>query len=80
MLIHESKLLEHLKAVKDYFFLSKGEFYRHFVECSAQLLEKVPTQRSEADINQGPFQQAAHAFGLEDDEYFKRFSLQVMMI
>ena len=54
LVVYKASLLEHLKAAKDYFMLSKGEFYHLFLEEARPLLNLPPQSTSESDLNLGP--------------------------
>ncbi|KAJ7518689.1 hypothetical protein O6H91_20G003500 [Diphasiastrum complanatum] len=79
MVVH-SDLLGHLKALKDYFLLAKGDFFQCFLEESRSLMRLPPRpSTAEADLKI-PFQQAAIKTIGDDDKYFSRVSLRMPTI
>ncbi|CAH9112581.1 unnamed protein product [Cuscuta europaea] len=67
----------HLKALKDYFLLAKGDFFQSFLEESRQLMHLPPRQSTaEADL-MVPFQLAALKTIGDEDKHFCRVSLRV---
>ncbi|KAF3784069.1 Gamma-tubulin complex component 4 [Nymphaea thermarum] len=67
----------HLKALKDYFLLAKGDFFQCFLEESRQLMRLPPRySTAEADL-MVPFQLAASKTIGDDDKYFSRVSLRL---
>jgi gamma-tubulin complex component 4 len=38
----KASLIEHMKAIKDFFLLSKGEFYQTFLEEARQIMSLPP--------------------------------------
>lgn len=77
LVVVKASLLDHLKAIKDYFLLSKGEFYQTFLDEARHLMMLPPQASSEQDLNIGPLQQAIMKLGLEDDRYLQRFKLKL---
>ncbi|KAK1412515.1 hypothetical protein QVD17_33830 [Tagetes erecta] len=66
----------HLKAVKDYFLLAKGDFFQSFLEGSRGLMRLPPRQSTaEADL-MVPFRMATTKT-ITDDKYFSKVSLRV---
>lgn len=56
LVVVKASLLDHLKAIKDYFLLSKGEFYQTFLEEARHIMTLPPQSSSEFDLNVGPLQ------------------------
>ena len=54
LVVVKANLLDHLKAIKDYFLLAKGEFYQTFLEEARQIMLLPPSSSSEYDLNVGP--------------------------
>jgi gamma-tubulin complex component 4 len=42
LVVVKANLMEHLKAIKDYFLLSKGEFYQTFLEEARSIMSLPP--------------------------------------
>ncbi|KAF5203428.1 Gamma-tubulin complex component [Thalictrum thalictroides] len=77
LVVVRADLIGHLKALKDYFLLAKGDFFQCFLEESRQLMRLPPHQSSaEADL-MVPFQLAAIKTISEEDKYFSRVSLRM---
>ncbi|KAL6607815.1 hypothetical protein ACP70R_040878 [Stipagrostis hirtigluma subsp. patula] len=76
LVVVRADLNGHLKALKDYFLLAKGDFFQCFLEESRQLMRLPPRQSTaEADL-MIPFQLAALKTIGEEDKYFTRVSLR----
>jgi gamma-tubulin complex component 4 len=54
LVVIKANLLEHLRAIKNYFLLSKGEFYQTFLEEARHIMNLPPQSSSEYDLNIGP--------------------------
>ncbi|BBN17581.1 gamma-tubulin complex component 4 [Marchantia polymorpha subsp. ruderalis] len=77
LVVVHADLLGHLRALKDYFLLAKGDFFQCFLEESRGLMRLPPRSSSaEADLKV-PFQQAAIKTIGDDDKYFSRVSLRM---
>ncbi|ERN00256.1 gamma-tubulin complex component 4 isoform X2 [Amborella trichopoda] len=77
LVVVRADLNGHLKALKDYFLLAKGDFFQCFLEESRQLMTLPPRHSTaEADLKI-PFQQAAIKTIGDDDRYFSRVSLRM---
>ncbi|KAJ0980646.1 hypothetical protein J5N97_008901 [Dioscorea zingiberensis] len=77
LVVIRADLNGHLKALKDYFLLAKGDFFQCFLEESRQLMRLPPRQSSaEADL-MVPFQLAALKTIGDEDKYFPRVSLRM---
>lgn len=77
LVVVRADLNGHLKALKDYFLLEKGDFFQSFLEESRQLMRLPPRQSTaEADL-MVPFQLAALKTIGEEDRYFSRVSLRM---
>ncbi|XVF80959.1 hypothetical protein PTKIN_Ptkin15bG0117400 [Pterospermum kingtungense] len=77
LVVVRADLNGHLKALKDYFLLAKGDFFQCFLEESRQLMRLPPRQSTaEADL-MVPFQLAAIKIISEEDKYFSRVSLRM---
>lgn len=72
LVVVKSDLLSHIKALKNYYLLSRGEFILTFLEESRDMMRLPPKlDLAENDINQGPFANAQNV--LEEDPYLARF-------
>ncbi|TKY52512.1 Gamma-tubulin complex component 4-like [Spatholobus suberectus] len=77
LVVVRADLNGHLKALKDYFLLAKGDFFQCFLEESRQLMRLPPRQSTaEADL-MIPFQLAALKTIGEEDKYFSKVSLRM---
>lgn len=77
LVIVRADLNGHLKALKDYFLLAKGDFFQSFMEESRHLMRLPPRQSTaEADL-MVPFKLAAMKTIGDDDKYFSRVSLRI---
>ncbi|KAJ3669511.1 hypothetical protein LUZ60_011461 [Juncus effusus] len=77
LVVIRADLNGHLKALKDYFLLAKGDFFQCFLEEARQLMRLPPRQSTaEADL-MVPFQLAALKTMGEEDKYFSRVSLRI---
>jgi len=77
LVVVHADLIGHLKALKDYFLLAKGDFFQCFLEESRGLMRFPPRlSTAEADLKV-PFQQAAVKTIGDDDKYFNRVSLRM---
>ncbi|KAM7276087.1 hypothetical protein ACFE04_017953 [Oxalis oulophora] len=77
LVVVQADLNGHLKALKDYFLLAKGDFFQCFLEESRQLMRLPPRQSTaEADL-MVPFQLAALKTISEGEKYFSRVSLRM---
>uniref|UniRef100_A0A0A0LXP4 Gamma-tubulin complex component n=1 Tax=Cucumis sativus TaxID=3659 RepID=A0A0A0LXP4_CUCSA len=77
LVVVRADLNGHLKALKDYFLLAKGDFFQCFLEESRHLMRLPPRQSTaEADL-MIPFQLAATKTTSEEDRYFCRVSLRM---
>ncbi|KAL8530985.1 hypothetical protein ACS0TY_007843 [Phlomoides rotata] len=80
LIVVRADLNGHLKALKDYFLLAKGDFFQSFLEESRQLMRLPPRQSTaEADL-MVPFQLAAIKTIGEEDKYYARVSLRLPRI
>ncbi|XP_065836885.1 gamma-tubulin complex component 4-like [Oscarella lobularis] len=74
--VKESHLLLHLKLMKDFFLLGRGELFQTFIEMGNDLMKIPPSKTTENDINL-LFKQAAHKVFSDDDEGFRNYSLVI---
>ncbi|XP_076942672.1 gamma-tubulin complex component 4 homolog [Bidens hawaiensis] len=77
LVVVRADLNGHLKAIKDYFLLAKGDFFQTFLEESRQLMRLPPRQSTaEADL-MVPFRLAVTKTISNDDKYFSRVTLRM---
>ncbi|KAL6500310.1 Gamma-tubulin complex component 4 [Orobanche hederae] len=77
LVVVRADLNGHLKALKDYFLLAKGDFFQSFLE-ESRLLMRLPPRQSTAEADlMVPFQLAAIKTIGEEDKYFSRVSLRM---
>ncbi|CAK7348319.1 unnamed protein product [Dovyalis caffra] len=77
LVVVRADLNGHLKALKDYFLLAKGDFFQCFLEESRQMMRLPPRQSTaEADLMVS-FQLAAIKTIGEEEKYFSRVSLRM---
>jgi Gamma tubulin complex component N-terminal len=75
LVVVKAQLVSYLRACKDLFLVSNGQFWQAFIEelMSRNILfergDKKTRTNFEKDINSGPFHKAAVACGLEDDPH-----------
>ncbi|KAK9055835.1 hypothetical protein SSX86_026920 [Deinandra increscens subsp. villosa] len=80
LVVVRADLNGHLKAIKDYFLLAKGDFFQTFLEESRQLMRLPPRQSTaEADL-MVPFRLAVTKTISDDDKYFSRVTLRMPAI
>ncbi|KAK5811366.1 hypothetical protein PVK06_026695 [Gossypium arboreum] len=77
LVVVRADLNGHLKALKDYFLLAKGDFFQCFLEESQQLM-RLPPHQSTAEIDiMVPLQMAAIKTISQEDKYFSGVSLRM---
>ena len=72
LVVVKADLISHLKSIKDYFLLAKGEFYQTFLEDARQIMTLPPTTSAHDDLSLGPLQTTISKLRLEDDAIFTR--------
>ncbi|KAL7172120.1 hypothetical protein ACSBR2_031755 [Camellia fascicularis] len=77
LVVVRADLNGHLKALKDYFLLAKGDFFQSFLEESRQLMRLPPRQSTAESDLMVPFQLAAIKTISDEDKYFPRVSLRM---
>ncbi|XP_066274429.1 gamma-tubulin complex component 4-like [Branchiostoma lanceolatum] len=76
LVVEEADLFGHLKLMKDFYLLGRGELYLAFIDCAQSILRGPPTSVTEHDVN-AAFLQAARDVLLDDDEVTQfRLSVQ----
>ncbi|KAK6135065.1 hypothetical protein DH2020_031186 [Rehmannia glutinosa] len=77
LVVVRADLNGHLKALKDYFLLAKGDFFQSFLE-ESRLLTRLPPRQSTAEADlMVPFQLASIKTIGEEDKYFSRVTLRM---
>ena len=77
LVVVKAELPVHLKQIKDYFLLSKGEFYTTFL-CEAKHIMGLPPRTSaQDDLNMGPLQSTISKLGLEEDTFMDKFKMKL---
>ncbi|KAF9609511.1 hypothetical protein IFM89_016872 [Coptis chinensis] len=77
LVVVRTDLNGHLKALKDYFLLAKGDFFQCFLEESRHLMRLPPCQSTAESDLMVPFQLAAIKTISDEDKYFSRVSLRL---
>lgn len=54
LVVVKSDLPSHLKSIKDYFLLAKGEFYTTFLIDARHIMNLPPRTSAQDDLNMGP--------------------------
>mmetsp|Transcript_7200 Transcript_7200/g.12860 ORF Transcript_7200/g.12860 Transcript_7200/m.12860 type:complete len:840 (+) Transcript_7200:124-2643(+) len=73
LVVRQSKLMERLDFVRDFFLLGRGEFYTSFLDIGQDLLGSSPRTsmaQAEAAVNNGPWREAAIQSGFDTREDF----------
>ncbi|GAQ91736.1 Gamma-tubulin ring complex protein [Klebsormidium nitens] len=77
LLVVHADVRGHLRALKDYFLLAKGDFLQCFLEESRALMRLPPRPTTAEEDLRVPWQQAASKTINEDDVYFQRVSVRL---
>eukprot|EP01114_Cavostelium_apophysatum_P018494 TRINITY_DN5729_c0_g1_i1.p1 TRINITY_DN5729_c0_g1~~TRINITY_DN5729_c0_g1_i1.p1 ORF type:complete len:646 (+),score=176.79 TRINITY_DN5729_c0_g1_i1:125-2062(+) len=72
LVVVDAKLIAHLKMMKDYFLVSKGDFYQAFIEDTRAVMSLPPKAFAEHDINL-MFHQTATK-GSKDEEFLNQIN------
>jgi gamma-tubulin complex component 4 len=54
LVVVKASLVDHLKSMKDYYLLARGEFYQTLLDEARPLMLLPPNSTSELDLNCGP--------------------------
>jgi gamma-tubulin complex component 4 len=76
LVVMRARLPQHLRAVKDYFLLSRGDLYQAFIDNTRGIMSLHASDTAEHDINE-PFRRAALLSYADDDEMFARTRLVI---
>ena len=77
LVVVKADLQIHLRAIKDFFLLGRGEFYQTFLQEAREQLMLPPTNTAEYDLNVGPLQQTKIKLGLEEDQDLQKFKFRL---
>lgn len=77
LVVVKADLLEHLASIKNFFLISRGEFFQTFLQEARQMLALPPTSSAEYDLNKGPLLQTIVKLGYEDDPALKKFQIRL---
>lgn len=73
----KAEFVRHLKTMKEFFLLARGELFQAFIERSYAMMTTKPTHKSEDDLNHGDWQQSLRDFHPDDESWGQQFSMQV---
>ncbi|KAL5004702.1 hypothetical protein ScPMuIL_018158 [Solemya velum] len=76
LVVDDAALIAHLKIIKDFYLLGRGELYLAFIDQAQNLLRSPPTGTTEHDINMA-YQQAARNVLFNDETLLQRFKLTI---
>lgn len=76
LVVEESDLVGHLRIIKDFYLLGRGELFLAFIDQVQTLLSTPPTATTQHDVNTA-FHQAARSVLFENDALLQRFQLTV---
>ena len=79
LVVERARLPKHLRAVKDYFLLARGDLFQAFIDNTRGLMALPPSDTVEHDVNE-PFRRAALLSYADDDEFFSRTRLVVEQV
>jgi gamma-tubulin complex component 4 len=77
LVVVKADLMTHLKSIKDYFLLAKGEFYQTFLSDARHIMSLPPRTSAQDDLNLGPLQTTISKLRLEDDAMMNKFKLKL---
>lgn len=77
LVVVKADLAVHLKAIKDYFLLSKGEFYTTFLIEARHIMNLPPRTSAQDDLNMGPLQASISKLSLEDDTFMNKVKMKL---
>ena len=77
LVVVKADLEVHLKSIKDYFLLAKGEFYQTFLQDARHIMALPPRTSAQDDLNMGPLQTTLSKLRLEDDPIMSKFKLKL---
>ena len=77
LVVVKADLMQHLKSIKDYFLLQKGEFYQTFLSDARHIMSLPPRSSAQDDLNLGPLQTTISKLRLEEDQMMNKFKLKL---
>lgn len=77
LVVVKAGLASHLKSIKDFFLLSKGEFYTTFLIEARHIMNMPPRTSAQDDLNMGPLQATVSKLNLEDDALMNKFKMKL---
>jgi len=77
LILKEGNLMNHLKNLKDFYFLAKGEFYQIFIEEIKNIMKLPPTSNIENEINGVVYQNTILRLGLNDSQILKDIKFKI---
>ncbi|EDV27073.1 uncharacterized protein TRIADDRAFT_23331 [Trichoplax adhaerens] len=77
IVVDDANLVDHLKILKEFFLLGRGELFLAFIDQCNDFLKKPPSTIIEHDLNLA-FQQAAHKIILPDEDFLSQFHLKII--
>lgn len=76
LVVEEVNLLKHLKILKDFFLLGRGELFSAFIQHARGLLKLPPSDNTSHDAN-AAFRQVLNKFLPDDDEAVSMFAVGI---
>lgn len=76
LVVVDADLAGHLKLMKDFFLLGRGELFQAFIDSAHWILRGPPHMTTEHDVN-SVFQQASRSVLFEDEAALRQFSLSI---
>lgn len=77
LILVEEKLMEHLRYLRSYYFLDKGEFYQTFIEETRNIMKLPPRANSEQDINSVALQNTLVRLDWDDSKVMKNIKFKI---
>jgi gamma-tubulin complex component 4 len=77
LVVVKADLQMHLKSIKDFFLLSRGEFFQTFLQDSRHIMSLPPRTSAQDDLNMGPLVSTISKLRLEDDSVTNKFKLKL---
>lgn len=77
LVVVKADLMVHLKSIKEFFLLSRGEFFQTFLTDARHIMQLPPRTSAQDDLNLGPLQTTIGKLGYEDDQIMNKFKLKL---
>jgi len=77
LILKEGDLMNHLKNLKDFYFLEKGEFYQVFIEEIKNIIKLPPTSTVEDEINGIAYQNTALRLSWDNSQLLKDVKFKI---